>query len=94
MTTAVDALILDLLEWIGSESRPYSEVLDAWRTSCPRLAVWEEANERGFLEQRHEPGRGICVSVSERGRVHLRTARSDHPNTRGGQDSPHDRQNR
>src|SRR5215813_9143167 len=41
----VDALILDLLEWIGPEPRPYAEVLDAWRTSCPRLPVWEDAND-------------------------------------------------
>jgi hypothetical protein len=35
----VEALILDLLEWIGPQSRPYTEVMDAWRTSCPRLSV-------------------------------------------------------
>jgi enamine deaminase RidA (YjgF/YER057c/UK114 family) len=70
-------LILDLLDWIGPESRPYPEVIDAWRTSCPRLPVWEEANEHGFLEYRDEPGRGMSVSVSERGRAHLRVARPD-----------------
>ena len=75
MTENVDALILSLLEWIGPEPRPYPEVMDAWRTSCPRLPVWEEANERGFLEQRHEPGRGTFVSVSALGQEHLRKAR-------------------
>ena len=75
MTDTVDALILDLLEWIGPESRPYTEVIEAWRTSCPRLPVWEEANELGFLEQRHEPGRGTYVSVSALGKEHLRIAR-------------------
>jgi hypothetical protein len=39
--------VLDLLEWIGRESRPYSEVIEVWRTSCPKLPVWEEANARG-----------------------------------------------
>jgi len=29
----VDSLVLDLLEWIGAEPRPYGEVLEAWRTS-------------------------------------------------------------
>jgi len=77
MTVTVDALILDLLEWIGPESRPYSEVIDAWRTSCPRLPVWEEAHERGFLELRHEPGQGTAVLVSAVGKDHLRTARPD-----------------
>lgn len=75
MADTVDALILDLLEWIGPESRPYPEVIEAWRTSCPRLAVWEEANERGFLEHHHGRGRGTYVSVSALGREHLWAAR-------------------
>jgi hypothetical protein len=45
----VDALVLDLLEWIGPESRPYSEVIEAWRTSCPRLPVWPDFETRGPL---------------------------------------------
>jgi hypothetical protein len=73
--STVDPLILDLLEWIGPKGRPYAEVMDAWRTSCPRLPVWEEANERGFIEQRHEPGRGTSVSVSALGAEHLRRHR-------------------
>jgi hypothetical protein len=63
----LDALILDLLEWIGLEPRPYAEVLDAWRTSCPRLPVWEDANDRGLIA-RH---RGL-VSVSPAGFEQLR----------------------
>jgi len=75
MPDTVDPLILDLLEWIGSGSRPYPEVMEAWRTSCPRLPVWEEANQRGYLEQRREPGREANVVLSALGRAHLRTAR-------------------
>jgi hypothetical protein len=33
MADPIDALVLDLLEWIGPLSRPYSEVIEAWRTS-------------------------------------------------------------
>lgn len=85
MADTVETLILDLLEWIGPESRPYSEVIEAWRTSCPRLPVWEEANERGFVEHCHEPGRGTYLSVSPLGREHLRAARPNNsvsPNPR------------
>jgi D-3-phosphoglycerate dehydrogenase len=78
MTETVDALILDLLEWIGPESRPYQEVIDAWRTSCPRLPVWEEAHERGLLEYREGVGRGISVAVSATGKELLRAARRNH----------------
>ena len=76
MSDTVDSLILDLLEWIGPNSRPYDEVLDAWRTSCPRLPVWEDANERGFVESRYVPGRGRLVSVSAAGQVHMRAHRA------------------
>lgn len=79
MSDPIDALILDLLEWMGPGSRPYSDVIEAWRTSCPRLPVWEEADERGFLDHVHEVGRGACLSVSDLGREHLRTLRSRAP---------------
>jgi len=76
VANTVDALILDLLDWIGPRPRPYSEVIEAWRTSCPRLPVWEEANERGFLDRSHEEGREAYVSVSARGREFLNTHRT------------------
>jgi hypothetical protein len=71
MTDPIDALILDLLEWIGPKPRPYSEVIEAWRTSCPRLTVWEDANSRGFLERRHEAGAEATVCVTASGRAFL-----------------------
>ena len=45
----VEALILDLLEWLAESERNYEEVMNAWRTSCPRLPVWEDANDRGLV---------------------------------------------
>jgi hypothetical protein len=50
MSDTVENLILDLLEWVGSKERTYFDTMDAWRTSCPRLPVWEDANDRGLLE--------------------------------------------
>jgi len=67
----VDSLILDLLAWIGDEPRPYAEVMEAWRTSCPRLPVWEEATERGLVSRRRVPGAGPLVSVSAAGAEYL-----------------------
>src|SRR2546421_13026735 len=54
----VDSLIIDLLEWMGPHPRPYAEVLEAWRTSCPRLPGWEDANDRGFIPRHRAPGGG------------------------------------
>jgi hypothetical protein len=76
MPDPVDALILDLLEWIGPQPRAYAEVIDAWRTSCPRLPVWEEANDRGFVESQHRDGLGIVVAVTPSGLEFLEKRRS------------------
>lgn len=76
MSDPVDALVLDLLEWIGRGERPYREVIEAWRTSCPRLPVWETANSQGLLEHRHTVGRGTTVALSAKGLRLLRLARA------------------
>jgi len=47
--TAVEALIVDLLQWLAERERTYEEVMSAWRTSCPKLPVWEDANDRGLV---------------------------------------------
>jgi hypothetical protein len=75
MPEPVDALILDLLEWVGPTPRPYDEVMEVWCTSCPRLSVWEDANDRGFIARQHVPGRGSLISVSPAGAAHLRRHR-------------------
>jgi hypothetical protein len=82
VSDTVDTLILDLLEWIGPNPRPYPEVLEAWRTSCPRLPVWEDANDRGFITRDHAPGSGALVSVSAAGAEHLRKHRQLSPRGR------------
>jgi hypothetical protein len=68
MIGAVDALILDLLEWVANGERSYAEVMDAWRTSCPRLPVWEEATDRGLIVREHVNGRAM-VRVTSSGRA-------------------------
>lgn len=53
------ALILDLLEWLSRRERSYEETMDAWRTSCPRLPVWEDANDQGFVRTDYREGRSV-----------------------------------
>ena len=57
MTETVENLILDLLEWLARKERTYQETMDAWRTSCPRLTVWEDANDGGLVETSFADGR-------------------------------------
>jgi hypothetical protein len=74
MTDTVENLILDLVEWIGREERTYQETMDAWRTSCPRLPVWEDATDGGLVETAFINGRSL-VRVTAAGVDLLREKR-------------------
>ena len=49
---SINALVFDLLEWLAARPRPYAEVMDVWRTSCPRLTIWEDAVDFGYVVRR------------------------------------------
>ena len=71
--TIIEPLVRDLVEWITKEPRQYRDVIDAWRTSCPRLMVWESAADRGFVERKLLEGRGAYVFATEAGRNFVQT---------------------
>jgi hypothetical protein len=64
MTDTVENLILDLVEWVSWKQRTYQETMDAWRTSCPRLPVWEDATERWLVETFTLNGRLLVRATS------------------------------
>ncbi len=70
MPEVVDLLLRDFLLWLAQDERPYDAVMEAWRTSCPRLPVWEEANERGFVTRRRAAGE-VLIGLSQAGRTFL-----------------------
>jgi hypothetical protein len=69
--TNLDPLILDLLEWIAREPHTYAEVIEVWRTSCPRLTVWEDCVDRGFAERGRQGGREAAVEITTAGRAFM-----------------------
>ena len=72
MTETTDALVLDLVEWIGRGPRPYSEVIETWRTSCPRLTIWEDAVDRGYVARQPGAGHAVLVAITASGEEFLR----------------------
>jgi D-3-phosphoglycerate dehydrogenase len=72
--STTEPLILDLVESVAAAPRPYEEVIEAWRTSCPRLTVWEEASERGLIAMRWEEGGALMVRATAAGRNALARA--------------------
>lgn len=65
VATTINAPVLEFLRWIASTPRSYAETMEAWRTSCPRLAVWEDASIAGYVELRSVDGRTVVVLTTE-----------------------------
>jgi hypothetical protein len=66
----IEPLIFDLVEWVAKARRSHAEVMTTWRTSCPRLTVWEDAVDRGLLVRKNSAD-GAIVEVTARGRKYL-----------------------
>jgi hypothetical protein len=72
LTIANPALVFQLLEWLASGPRSYAEVMRAWRTSCPRLSIWEDALELGFVRLERAPDEpGLRVRLTSEGSAYL-----------------------
>jgi len=56
-----DALTLQLLEWLAERPRSYGETIEAWKSSCPRLTIWEDAVAEGLV--RVERGSVVLTKV-------------------------------
>ena len=67
MSDVLAPLTLDFLGWLAAAPRSYAEVMEAWRTSCPRLTVWEDAVDAGLVAHRHIAGQKAIVIVTEKG---------------------------
>lgn len=71
MANPSEALTVQMLEWIGAHRRAYAEVLEVWRTSCPRLSIWEDACIDGLIDMDRT---GKFVMLSEKGRYLLESS--------------------
>jgi hypothetical protein len=69
LDTCNNPLLLDLLEWLSPGPRRYAEVMEAWRTSCPKLPIWEDAVDGGLVLRRVMVGQGAFVELTPAGRA-------------------------
>lgn len=71
MDGVTETLVLDMVAWIAARPRPYAEVMEAWRSSCPRLTIWEDALDRRLVACERDGNRGVIVRATRRGRALL-----------------------
>jgi hypothetical protein len=72
--TAADMLTRDFLAWLDSAPRTYAEVMEGWRTSCPRFSIWEDALADDLIRIESEAGKPTAqaeITLTERGRAAL-----------------------
>ena len=73
----MSALMVELLAWVAARPRTYGETMEAWRTSCPRMPVWEDATSAGLVEVVRGDGAGLeeyAVRLTRSGREELAAA--------------------
>lgn len=68
MTEEPQPLVLDLVEWVARKPRSYADVMDAWRTSCPRLTIWEDAQDQDLVRRYRSEAGTTYVAATEHGR--------------------------
>jgi hypothetical protein len=70
MSDSPSLIMIQFLSWVADRPRSYAETMDAWRTSCPRLSVWEDAVIADLVRLEGEGGR--AVRLTDRGAALLR----------------------
>jgi hypothetical protein len=66
--------MIELLQWLAARPRTYSETMEAWQTSCPRMPVWEDAIDGGLIQVVHSDGADLdesAVKLTPLGRAAL-----------------------
>jgi hypothetical protein len=71
MPPPVSLSLLEFLRWVAARPRTYADAMEAWRSTCPRHTVWEDALTDGLIEVAGGPLREAAVSLTPRGRALL-----------------------
>lgn len=72
MSQSQPLIMIQFLAWVADRPRNYAQCMDAWRSTCPRLSVWEDAIIEDLVRIENDARRG--VGLTERGRAVLDAA--------------------
>ena len=45
-----NALTRELLSWVARSPRTYADAMEAWRSTCPRYTIWEDALDAELVQ--------------------------------------------
>jgi hypothetical protein len=70
MPKPVSLLTLQFLAWLADRPRSYAEVMEAWRSSCPRISVWEDALADGLVRPSGRSDRPVTLTQEGKAVLH------------------------
>ena len=77
MPEPISLLMREFLSWVATRRRTYADAMEAWRSSCPRHTVWEDALVEGLIRvEWGSPVQQSEVTLTPRGRTFLNAERS------------------
>ena len=72
MPDPAHALTLQFLAWVADGPRTYADAMEAWRSTCPRLSIWEDAILDGLVAFDGGASRNESrVALTAKGRARL-----------------------
>ena len=86
MSDPAHALTLQFLAWVAEGGRTYAQAMEAWRSTCPRLSIWEDAILEGLITFDGARTRNQSrVALTSKGRAWLRASETSAPAPRIGE---------
>ena len=74
MSDSPSLIMIQFLAWVADRPRTHAQTMEAWRSTCPRLSVWEDAIIDGLVRIENDADR--AVRLTPRGTAMLEKAQA------------------
>ena len=75
MSEPASLIMIQFLAWVADRPRTYSQTMEAWHSTCPRLSVWEDAIIDRLVRIDNDADRAVVLTAQ--GRAVLKKASAD-----------------
>ncbi len=63
MSEKPSLIMIQFLAWVADRPRNYAQTMEAWRSTCPRLSVWEDAIIEGLVRLESNANRSVSLTL-------------------------------
>ena len=66
MSEPASLIMIQFLAWVADRPRTYSQTMEAWHSTCPRLSVWEDAIIDRLVRIDNDADRAVVLTAQGR----------------------------